>query len=77
MIKGLRGATIWSEDLNNPLPFYRDVMGLQTPAFAVLGAPGAPRWPWARIVRCTAAMRIRRALWSASRPTTSPRTGSA
>lgn len=42
MIKGLRGATIWSEDLNNLLPFYRDVLGLQTPAFAVLGAPGAP-----------------------------------
>jgi hypothetical protein len=46
MIKGLRGATIWSEDLNTLLPFYRDVLGLpvgiQTPAFAVLGVPGAP-----------------------------------
>ena len=47
MIKGLRGATIWSEDLNNRLPFYRDVLGLQTPAFAVLGAPGAPAQPGA------------------------------
>ena len=27
MIKGLRGATIWSEDLNNLLPFYRDLLG--------------------------------------------------
>ena len=44
MITGLRGATIWSEDLNNLLPFYRDRLGLpvaiQIPGFAVLGAPG-------------------------------------
>jgi glyoxylase I family protein len=41
MIKGLSGASIWSEDLNNLLPFYRDVLGLkvaqQTPEFVVLG----------------------------------------
>jgi predicted enzyme related to lactoylglutathione lyase len=41
MITGLRGASIWSEDLNNLLPFYRDVLGLtvsvQTPGFVVLG----------------------------------------
>jgi len=41
MIKGLRGATIWSEDLNNLLPFYRDVLGLkvglQIEGFVVLG----------------------------------------
>lgn len=46
MIKGLSGATIWSEDLNRLLPFYRDVLGLpvriQTPAFVVFGAEGAP-----------------------------------
>jgi predicted enzyme related to lactoylglutathione lyase len=46
MIKGLRGATIWSEDLNNLLPFYRDLLGLpvmiQIPGFAVLGTAGAP-----------------------------------
>ncbi len=47
MIKGLLGATIWSENLNNLLPFYRDVLGLrvglETPGFVVLGAdPGAP-----------------------------------
>jgi len=46
MIKGLRGATIWSEDLGNLLPFYRDVLGLgvgvQTPGFVVLGERGAP-----------------------------------
>ena len=29
MIKGLGGATIWSEDINTLLPFYRDVVGLQ------------------------------------------------
>jgi len=41
MITGIRGATIWSEDLNNLLPFYRDVLGLplsiQTPGFVVFG----------------------------------------
>jgi predicted enzyme related to lactoylglutathione lyase len=46
MIKGLSGATIWSEDLNRLLPFYRDVLGLavriQTPAFVVFGETGAP-----------------------------------
>ena len=29
MIKGLRMATIWSENLNNLLPFYRDTLGLK------------------------------------------------
>jgi predicted enzyme related to lactoylglutathione lyase len=46
MIKGLSGATIWSEDLNNLLPFYQKVLGLavriQIPGFVVFGAPGAP-----------------------------------
>jgi predicted enzyme related to lactoylglutathione lyase len=46
MIKGLRGATIWSEDLNNLLPFYRDVLGLkvalQIDGFVVLGELGTP-----------------------------------
>ena len=46
MIKGLAGATIWSEDLKNLLPFYRDVLGLtvrlETPAFVVFGETGAP-----------------------------------
>jgi predicted enzyme related to lactoylglutathione lyase len=43
MIKGLRLATIWSEDLNNLLPFYRDVVGLtpgmESPGFVILGDP--------------------------------------
>ena len=46
MTTGLRGATIWSEDLNNLLPFYRDVLGLpvavDTPGFVVLGQRVAP-----------------------------------
>jgi uncharacterized protein YndB with AHSA1/START domain/predicted enzyme related to lactoylglutathione lyase len=46
MINGLRGATIWSEDLNNLLPFYRDVLGLPVglsiPGFVVLGEMGKP-----------------------------------
>jgi DHA2 family multidrug resistance protein-like MFS transporter len=41
MIKGLSGATIWSEDHYKLLPFYRDVLGLkvaqEAPGFAVLG----------------------------------------
>ena len=45
MIKDLVGASIWSQDLNNLLPFYRDVLGLpvrnQTPGFVVLGRDGA------------------------------------
>jgi predicted enzyme related to lactoylglutathione lyase len=48
MIKQFAGASIWSEDLNNLLPFYRDVLGLkvamQTPGFVQLGEdrPDAP-----------------------------------
>jgi len=46
MIKGLSGATIWSEDLGKLLPFYRDVLGLpvgiDTPGFVLLGKPGTP-----------------------------------
>lgn len=43
MIKGLRISSIWSEDLNNLLPFYRDVLGLdvgmEAPGFVILGDP--------------------------------------
>ncbi len=46
MITRLRVSSIWSEDLNNLLPFYRDVLGLrpvlETPGFVVLGDPDAP-----------------------------------
>lgn len=48
MIKEFAGASIWSEDLNNLLPFYRDVLGLnaamETPQFVMLGdgRPDAP-----------------------------------
>ena len=46
MITGLRGTTTWSEDLNNLLPFYRDLLRLpvaiQIPGFVVLGERGAP-----------------------------------
>ena len=45
MIKGLGGASIWSEDLTKLLPFYRDTLGmpvaLDTPGFCVLGDPSA------------------------------------
>src|SRR5262245_54551804 len=37
----LSGTSIWSEDLNNLLPFYRDVLGVEvtteTAGFVVLG----------------------------------------
>jgi predicted enzyme related to lactoylglutathione lyase len=43
VIKGLRSSSIWSEDLKNLLPFYRDTLGLpvtvETPGFVVLGDP--------------------------------------
>jgi predicted enzyme related to lactoylglutathione lyase len=46
MIKGLGGATVWSEDLNGLLPFYRDTLGLpvriQIPGFVVFGAADEP-----------------------------------
>jgi predicted enzyme related to lactoylglutathione lyase len=46
MIKGLAGATIWSEDLDRLLPFYRDVLGLtvtvESPGFVLLANPGTP-----------------------------------
>jgi len=42
----LTSVSIWSEDLNNLLPFYRDVLGLpvrmETPGFVMLGPDGAP-----------------------------------
>jgi predicted enzyme related to lactoylglutathione lyase len=46
MIKGLGGVTLWSEDLNNLLPFYRDVLGLkvamETPDFVLFGDMETP-----------------------------------
>jgi predicted enzyme related to lactoylglutathione lyase len=43
MIKGLRTSTVWSEDLNNLLRFYRDTLGLtvgiEAPGFVLLGDP--------------------------------------
>ncbi len=42
MIKQFAGASIWSENLNNLLPFYRDVLGLpilmESPGHVLLGA---------------------------------------
>ena len=48
MIKQFSGVTIWSENLHNLLPFYRDVLGLKVAAestgFVLLGEdrPDAP-----------------------------------
>jgi predicted enzyme related to lactoylglutathione lyase len=45
MLNGLSGATIWSEDLNTLLPFYRDLLGLQVayeqPGFVGFGERAA------------------------------------
>lgn len=49
MIKQFSGVSLWSEDLNNLLPFYRDTLGLQvimeSPGFVVLGS-NSPDSPW-------------------------------
>jgi predicted enzyme related to lactoylglutathione lyase len=46
VIRRLSGATIWSEDHNNLLPFYRDILGLnvshQTPELVLLGDGRGP-----------------------------------
>jgi hypothetical protein len=46
MIPGLSGVSIWSEDLSNLLPFYREVPGLavrvRTPGSVVLGGAIGP-----------------------------------
>jgi len=46
MILGLGGATIWSSDINNLLPFYRDIIGLTPGAgadgFVVFGDQSVP-----------------------------------
>ena len=46
MIKGLTAVSVWSADLNNLLPFYRDRLGLpvaiESPRFVALGQPGGP-----------------------------------
>jgi len=46
MIKGLAGSSIWSADLNNLLPFYRDTLGLKTsmesPGFVLFGDTNGP-----------------------------------
>src|SRR5688572_24292660 len=43
------GSSLWSEDLNNLLPFYRDVLGLkvtmESPQYVVLGGE-SPDAPW-------------------------------
>ena len=42
----ISSASIWSEDLNTLLPFYRDTIGLpvrlETPGFVVLGEDAGP-----------------------------------
>ena len=46
MITGLGGVSIWSSDLNNLLPFYRDTIGLnvvvESERFVLLGQEQAP-----------------------------------
>jgi predicted enzyme related to lactoylglutathione lyase len=46
VITGLGGSTIWSSDLNNLLPFYRDKVGLkvaiESPEFIVFAPEGQP-----------------------------------
>ncbi len=48
MIKKFAGVSIWSEDLHNLLPFYRDMLGLkvvhESEGFVVLGEDQSD-WP--------------------------------
>jgi catechol-2,3-dioxygenase len=80
MIIGVRGTTVWSEDLNRLLPFYRDRLGLpvaiDTPGFVVLGRSDAHALALGTPVTCMARTRLRRLTWSGSSATTSGRTGS-
>ena len=45
MISGVGGVSIWSSDLNNLLPFYRDVLGLkvgfESERFVMFGDPNS------------------------------------
>lgn len=82
MIKKFAGTSIWSEDLNNLLPFYRDVLGLkvihESEGFVVLGE-GQSNWPTLGLgthSECMGIIWIRRGIWWHSKPTTSPETGS-
>jgi hypothetical protein len=45
-ITGLRGASIWRDDVKKLLPFYRDVLGLKNPPISrrMYGAIGTCRW---------------------------------
>ena len=47
MIKRFDGVSLWSSDLQNLLPFYRDIMGLpvalDSPRFVILGDFENPR----------------------------------
>jgi predicted enzyme related to lactoylglutathione lyase len=47
MITGFAGASIWSNDLNNLLPFYRDLLGLkvtmESPRYVILGGDDSNR----------------------------------
>ena len=49
MIKQFSGVSLWSADLNNLLPFYRDTLGLkvimESPGYVVLGS-NSPDSPW-------------------------------
>ena len=80
MITDLRGGTIWSEDPDNLLPFYRDLLGLpvtiQIPGVVVLGDLAAPTLVLGTPARCGAATRTLLATWWVSRAMTSMATGS-
>ena len=45
MITKFDGVSLWSSDLQNLLPFYRDILGfevmLESPRFVILGGAGA------------------------------------
>jgi hypothetical protein len=58
MITGVCGTTVWSEDLNRLLPFYRDLLGfpvaIDTPGLSCSADRMHMRSRWAPTVTCMA-----------------------
>ena len=64
MIKQFAGASIWSEDLNNLLPFYRDVLGIKV----TMESPGFVLLAGLRLIPRIGIGHPQRGAWCRSRP---------
>jgi catechol-2,3-dioxygenase len=74
MIKGVSGAKIWTEDISNLLPFYREILGLEAtverPDFVVFGHTTGASLALGTHSEVKGRNGARRAIWSTSRPMT-------